>query len=76
MDRLRGLLDFAYGAKAWVATAIGIVADIVILIQVVAADEAITFEEAEGVRLAITAGIANLLTLLGTFAVKNKPSPS
>lgn len=68
-------LDFAYAAKAWVAGVVAAVGQVVTLVQVAAADEAITFDKAEGIRVAVIAALSTVAAAWAVFQRKNAPGP-
>lgn len=73
---MAGFLDFAYAAKAWVAGVIVAIGNVVSLVQVAAADQAISFDEARGIWLAVTAVVTTVLTVRQVFKTKNAPHPT
>jgi hypothetical protein len=68
-----GLADFVYAKKAWIGAIITAVGEVVILVRVVTADKAITFDEAEGVFVAVVAAVTTIGVLLGVFKASNGP---
>lgn len=73
---LDDILSFARTAKMWVAGLIAAVTQVIQLIQVAAADEAISFDEAKGIWLAITGAISTLLVMIGVYKTANKTGAS
>lgn len=76
MEFLRGALDLAYAAKAWLGTLVAAIAEVVLLVQTAIADEAISFEEAEGIWMAVVAVVGVVVTFLTIFSTRNKPTPT
>lgn len=70
---LQDMLDFAKTAKAWVAAAVVTVGEVITLVQVVVADEAITLDEAKGVYIAVTQAVTILLASFAVWAKRNRP---
>ena len=71
---MKGFLDVAYAAKAWVAGLVAAVGQVLMLWQVAAADKAISFDEAKGIWLAVTAVGTVLVSAVAVFKKRNAPS--
>ena len=72
---MNGFLDTAYAAKAWAAGVVAAVGNVVMLTQVAVADEAISFKEAKGIWVAVTAVGTVLASAYTVFKKRNAPAP-
>jgi hypothetical protein len=68
---MHNIFNMAYAAKAWVAGVVVAVGNVVTLVQVAAADEAISLTEAEGIWLAITEVVTVLLAMGAVYRARN-----
>jgi hypothetical protein len=73
---MRGLFDLGYAAKAWIAAAVAFATQAVAAWQMVVADEAISFDEAEGLWLLATEALGLVLGLVAVFKTRNAPTPA
>lgn len=73
-DFLKDLTDFAYTAKAWAAGVVVAVGEVVTLVQVAAADDAISLDEAKGIWLAVTQAATLVAAVFAVWAKRNRPS--
>jgi hypothetical protein len=71
-----GIFDRAYAAKAWAAALVAAVSNVATLVQVAAADEAISLTEAKGIWLSVTAAASVLAGGWAVFKARNAPAPS
>lgn len=71
---MEGIFDRAYAAKAWAAAVVAAVFNVVTLVQVAIADEAISLTEARGICLGITAVGGVLSGGVAVFKAKNRPT--
>jgi hypothetical protein len=67
------VFDFLYTKKMWVGGIVKIVSDVVLLIQVAAADESISFDEAKGIALAGWAALTTIGAMFGIYKARNAP---
>lgn len=72
---MQGFLDLAYAAKAWIAGVVFAVTQLVAGVQVAVADEAISFDEAQGVYLLATEVLGAVLLVRQVFKTKNAKAP-
>lgn len=72
---MQGWLDFLYAKKAWVGAVVAAVGNVVVLVQTAVADEAITFDEAEGIVMAAVAVLTTLGVFVGVFKATNSHVP-
>lgn len=71
---MNGFFDLAYAAKAWVAAVTVAVGNVVTLVQVAAADEAISLTEARGVWIAVTEAATVVLSAVAVYHARNRPA--
>jgi hypothetical protein len=64
--------DFFYAKKAWLAAVIAAGNTVYQLVVAATADEAITLDEANGIKMAVGGLIATVLTFGTVFHAKNK----
>lgn len=72
---MNGFLDLAYAAKAWVGMLVAAVTQVVAGVQLAVADEAISFDEAQGVWLLVTEAVGVLALGVSIFNKRNAPAP-
>lgn len=63
--------DMAYAAKAWIAGVVVAIGNVITLIEVAAADEAISLTEAKGIWLAITQAATTLFAMGAVYRKRN-----
>jgi hypothetical protein len=68
---MHNIFNMAYAAKAWVAGVVVAVGNVVTLVQVAAADEAISLTEAEGIWLAVTEAVTALVAIGAVYRARN-----
>jgi hypothetical protein len=68
---MHNIFNMAYAAKAWVAGVVVAVGNVVTLVQVAAADEAISLTEAEGIWLAVTEAVTVLVAIGAVYRARN-----
>lgn len=73
---IEDLLTFYRAKKAWVGGIVFVVTQVVAAVQLAIADEAITFDEAEGVYLLVTEVIGTLASMFGVWAARNQNVPT
>lgn len=73
---MQGFFDLAYAAKAWAAGVVVAVGNVVTLLQVAAADEAISLTEAKGIWVAVTEVATVVFAMVAVFRKRNAHSPT
>lgn len=76
MDRFRGLFDVAYAAKAWVSGVVFAGTQLVAGVKLAAADQAISFTEAQGLWLLGIEFLGAVAVIGSVFATRNARAPS
>lgn len=71
---MQGFFDLFYAAKAWAAGVVVAVGNVVTLIQVAAADKAISLDEANGIYIAVTEALTVLGAAVVVFKTRNRPA--
>jgi hypothetical protein len=72
---MNGLFDLAYAAKAWVGGVVFAVTQLVAGVQVAITDEAISFDEANGIYLLATEVVGAVLLVRQVFKARNATAP-
>jgi len=72
---MEGFFDFAYSAKAWIGGLVFAVGQVVAGVQLAVADEAISFDEAQGLWLLVTEVLTVLVAVRAIFKARNAAAP-
>ena len=72
---MQGFFDFAYAAKAWAGGLWFAIGQVVAAVQLAVADEAISFDEAQGIWLLVTEAATVAVAMTAVFKRRNAPSP-
>jgi hypothetical protein len=72
---MNGFFDLAYSAKAWVGGVVFAVTQLVAGVQVAISDEAISFDEANGLYLLATEVVGAVLLVRQVFKARNAAAP-
>lgn len=73
---MSGFFDLLYAAKAWAAGVVVAVGQVVAAVQLAVADEAISFDEAQGIWLLVTEAATVVFTAVAVFRTRNARAPA
>lgn len=71
---MNGFFDLGYAAKAWAAGLVVAVGNVVTLVQVATADEAISLTEAKGIWVGVTEVATVVVAAVAVFKARNRPA--